>query len=279
MSATGEGTQLLSSVQNALRVLDCFSATDRELGVSELARRLGLGKSTVHRLCTTLAAGGLLDHNPETGRYRLGLRLYELGALVGVHLDLHEAASPALNDVRNRTGETVQLAVLDGREVVYVERLESSHTVRLFGRVGHRNSAHCTSTGKVLLAYLPEAELDALLDGWVLEPRTPYTITDHGALRQALAEVRRRGWGENANEVEMGVASVGAPIRDASGTVVAALSVAGPAMRLDGGSLRRFASVVVEAADAVSRRLGYRGASRHAVAAREAGLGPPPTTR
>jgi DNA-binding IclR family transcriptional regulator len=148
--------------------------------------------------------------------------------------------------------------------------------VRLFGRVGHRNSAHCTSTGKVLLANLPEADLDVLLDGWVLESRTPYTITDHGALRKALAEVRRRGWGENANEVEMGVASVAAPIRDASGAVVAALSVAGPAMRLDGGSLRHFAGVVVEAADAVSRRLGYRGATEWR---REAGQGPPPTSR
>jgi IclR family transcriptional regulator, KDG regulon repressor len=251
---------LLSSVTNALRVLDCFTATDRELGVSELARRLGTGKSTVHRLCATLAAGGLLDHNADTGRYRLGLHLYELGALVGAHMDLHEAAGPALLEVRNRTGETVQLAVLDGREVVYVERLESSHTVRLFGRVGHRNSAHCTATGKVLLAHLPEAEFDALLDGWVLEARTPYTVTDHDAFRKELAEVRRRGWGENSNEVEIGVASVAAPVRDASGSVLAALSVAGPAMRLDGGSLRRFAGVVMEAAEAVSRRLGYRGA-------------------
>ncbi len=253
---------LLSSVTNALRVLDCFSATERELGVSELARRLDMGKSTVHRLCATLAAGGLLDHNAETGRYRLGLRLYELGALVSAHMDLHEAAGPALLEVRNRTGETVQLAVLDGREVVYVERLESSHTVRLFGRVGHRNSAHCTATGKVLLAHLPDAELDALLDGWVLEGRTPYTITDHAEFRKALAEVRRRGWGENTNEVEIGVASVAAPVRDSSGAVVAALSVAGPAMRLDGGSLRHFAGVAMEAADATSRRLGYRGATR-----------------
>lgn len=251
---------MLSSVANAVRVLDCFSATDRELGVSELARRLRIGKSTVHRLCATLAAGGLLDHNAETGRYRLGLHLYELGALVSAHMDLHEAAGPALLDVRNRTGETVQLAVLDRREVVYVERLESSHTVRLFGRVGHRNSAHCTATGKVLLAHLPEAELDAVLDGWVLEARTPYTITDHAALRKALAEVRRRGWGDNSNEVEIGVASVAAPVRDRMGAVVAALSVAGPAMRLDGGSLRHFAGVAVEAAEAVSRRLGYRGA-------------------
>lgn len=252
---------MLSSVANALKVLDCFNAVDRELGVSELARRLGIGKSTVHRLCATLAEGGLLDHNAESGRYRLGLHLYELGALVTAHMDLHEAAGPALLEVRNRTGETVQLAVRDGREVVYVERLESSHTVRLFGRVGHRNSAHCTATGKVLLAYLPEAELDALLDGWVLEGRTPYTITDHAALRQALAEVRRRGWGDNSNEVEIGVASVAAPVRDRMGEVVAALSVAGPVMRLDGGSLRHFAGVAVEAAEAVSRRLGYRGAT------------------
>ena len=144
---------------------------------------LAMGKSTVHRLCATLAAGGLLDHNAETGRYRLGLRLYELGTLVSAHMDLHDAAGPALLEVRNRTGETVQLAVLDGREVVYVERLESSHTVRLFGRVGHRNSAHCTATGKVLLAHLPDAELDALLDGWVLESR--HALHDHRPRRPA----------------------------------------------------------------------------------------------
>ena len=104
---------LLSSVHNALRVLDCFSATERELGVSELARRLAMGKSTVHRLCTTLAAGGLLEHNPVTGRYRLGLHLYELGALVGAHMDLHEAAGASLLELRNRTGETAQDAFTD----------------------------------------------------------------------------------------------------------------------------------------------------------------------
>jgi IclR family transcriptional regulator, KDG regulon repressor len=253
---------LLSSVHNAIRVLDCFSATDRELGVSELARRLGLGKSTVFRLGSTLVAGGLLEHNPESGRYRLGLRLYELGALVSVHIDLHDAAGPHLLEVRNRTGETVQLSVLDGREVVYVERLESSHTVRIFGRVGHRLPAYCTATGKVLLAHLPDSELEALLDGWELPARTPYTITDPAVLRKALAEVRRRGWGENVQEAELGVASVAAPVRDAHGAVVAALSVVGPVIRLDGGSLRRFATVAVQAADAVSQRLGFRGDAR-----------------
>ena len=136
------------------------------LGVTELARRLGLGKSTVHRLLATLTAERILEHDPATGTYRLGLMMWELGARVSVHRVLHDAAATgASRSSATRTKETVQLAVLDGREVVYVERLESPHTLRIFGRVGHRNSAHCTSTGKVLLAHLPERRLAALLDG------------------------------------------------------------------------------------------------------------------
>jgi DNA-binding IclR family transcriptional regulator len=152
----------------------------------------------------------------------------------------------------------VQVAVLDGREVVYVERRESPQTLRLFGRVGHRNDAHCTSTGKLLLAYLPEDDLDALLRGWRLERKTPYTITDPRALRSALAEVRRQGWAENVNESELGAASIAAPVRNERGEVIAALSIVGPVQRLGSDSLRRFARPAVDAALAVSRRLGYR---------------------
>ncbi|MGH9022016.1 MAG: IclR family transcriptional regulator, partial [Acidimicrobiia bacterium] len=124
--------------------------------------------------------------------------------------------------------------------------------------VGHRNVAHCTSTGKVLLAYLPEAELDLLLGGWVLEPKTRYTITDPARLRRDLAQVRHRGYAENLHEAEMGIVSVAAPVRDASGGVVAAVSVAAPEMRLEGSSVRRFAATTVQAADSISRRLGYQ---------------------
>ena len=104
------------------------------------------------------------------------------------------------------------MAVLDGREVVYVERRESPQTLRLFGRVGHRNDAHCTSTGKLLLAFLPEDELETVMRGWRLERKTPYTITDPRALRTTLAEIRRQGWAENVNESELGAASIAAPI-------------------------------------------------------------------
>jgi len=152
--------------------------------------------------------------------------------------------------------------VLDGREVVYVERRESPQTIRLFGRVGHRNSAHCTSTGKVLLAYVTPAELDAVLDGWKLPKRTPHSISDTATLRRELERVRKQGWAENVNESEVGIASVAAPIRNVFGTVVAAVSIAGPIQRLDGASLKRFARPAVEAGNAISKRMGWReGAS------------------
>lgn len=248
----------LSSVRNAARVLREFAQGDREIGVTELSRRLGIGKSTAHRLLNTLAEERLLEQDPQTGAYRLGLLMYELGASVALHTDLHEACSPVLDQLRNATRETVQVAVLDGREVVYVERRESPQTLRLFGRVGHRNWAHCTSTGKLLLAFLPPAELETLLSGWTMTRRTPYTVTDPRALRTMLESIRRQGWAENISESELGVASVAAPIRNARGDVIAAVSVAGPVQRLGSESLRRFARPAVDAGLAISRRLGFR---------------------
>jgi DNA-binding IclR family transcriptional regulator len=261
-------TQAITSVVNASRVLCEFGPEQREFSVRDLASRLGLSKSTVHRLLVSLAVLHLVEHNPDTGRYRLGLRMYELGTLVSGNIALHEAATPCLTDLRNRTGETVQVAVLDGREAIYVERLDSIHTLRIFARVGHRVAANCTANGKVLLAHLPDDELERLLDGWLLEGRTPHSITDPDALRRDLATVRRRGYGETFNEGEMGVASVAAAIRDRTGQVIASVSVAGPTTRMNRASLRAFAGLVTETAAAISHRLGYRPA-------RSAAAGPP----
>ncbi len=252
----------LGSVRNAARLLKEFSRDHRELGVTELARRLGIGKSTAHRLLATLAEERLVDQNPQTGAYRLGLAVYELGNAVSIHADLHEACAEVVDALRNSTKETVQVAVLDGRQVVYVERRESPHTLRLFGRVGHRNWAHCTSTGKVLLAYQSPERLEHLLTGWTLQARTPHTVTSVALLRTQLAEIAARGWAENVNEAELGVASVAAPIRNGLGEVVAAVSVAGPIQRVTGDSLRRFARPCVEAGLAISRRLGFHGLGR-----------------
>ena len=251
----------LSSVRNAARLLRAFAPTDRDLGVSELATRLALPKSSVHRLLTALAAEGLVERTPPNGRYRLGLRLYELGAIVSSHLDLHEVVSPYLDDLRNRTGETVHVSILDAGEVVYVERRESSHTLRIFRRVGHRNHAHCTSSGKVLLAWLPADERRRIYAEHGLPPHTPQTITDPERLEEELVRVRERGYAENINESELGASSVAAPIRDVSGSVIAAIAIAAPSARFSRESMRRFASEVVTAAERISSHLGYLGST------------------
>lgn len=250
---------LLGSVRNAARVLRAFSHADQELGVSELARRLGLGKSTTHRLVATLEAERLLEQDPATGKYRLGLALYELGTTVAEHVDLHQASLPVLTTLRHQTGEMVHVAVLDGLEAVYVERLESHYMLPVFRRVGHRLPAHWTSSGKVLLAALPRPELERRLKGIALDARTSHTITDHAALLRELDEVARRGWASNVEEGELGVTSVGAPLRGADGTVIAAVTVVGSSDRMNAESLRPYRVAVQEAAAVISRRLGYRG--------------------
>jgi len=248
----------LSSVASAVTVLKSFTSTSPDWGVSDLAAHVGQSKSSVHRILSTLTDEGLLEQDTTTGRYRLGLALFDLAAAVPSQRGLHEAVLLPMTDLRNSTGETVQVGVLDGRQVVYVERLDSPNTLRLFTELGRRNHAHCTGSGKALLAFLPRDERDRLLRGWTLPRLTDFTIVTTADLRADLEAVRRRGFAENRQESEMGVVSIAAPIRDESGTTIASMSVAGPADRID---IRReqVADAVMAMALATSRRLGYRG--------------------
>jgi IclR family transcriptional regulator, KDG regulon repressor len=254
VTAAPEG---LSSVRNAARLLKEFRSREPQIGVSELARRLGLGKSTVHRLLTTLVGEGLIERDPRTGGYRLGLVVFELGEAVRVHLDLHAAAGPVLASLREQTGESSQVGVLDGHEVVYVDRLESSQSLRLFTETGRRVPVHCTSSGKVLLASLDPEALEQVLAAAPLLRLTDHTITGRDELLAELDKVRRRGWAEAVNERELGVASVAAPVRDARGEIVAAISIGAPTVRLGRLQRREMGAVILEAGEAVSRRLGW----------------------
>jgi IclR family KDG regulon transcriptional repressor len=241
----------LTSVRNAARVLRAFSRAGQELGITELSRQLGLGKSTVHRLVTTLTAERLLERGSTPGRYRLGLVLYELGANVTEHVDLHQATLPVLTTLRHETGEMVHVAVLDGLEVVYVERLESHNLLPIFRQVGHRLPAHWTSSGKILARRLTD---------WQPRSMTPWTITDKNRLLTELATVAKRGWAQNNEEGHLGIVSVGAPIRGRDGKVMAAVSVVGDSARMR-SMMRRATTLVVESAQLISRRLGYRPSS------------------
>lgn len=247
----------LSSVGGALRLLKTFTVEEPELGITALAKRLGVAKSTAHRLASTLVAEGFLEQNPLDGRYRLGLLLFSLGAQVRRRMDVSEQAVPHLHALREQTGETVHLAVLHDTEILYLRNIDSAHAVRTRSYLGVRMPAYCTSEGRALLAYSPPLVVAHVLRGR-LAPRTVRTLTDKAQLTQLLAQVRQSGYALDDEESEDGMRGVAAPVFDASGAVVAAVGLVGPTQRVSKTSLRKFAALVVQAGHAISSRLGYQ---------------------
>jgi DNA-binding IclR family transcriptional regulator len=250
----------LQSVRRALRALELISEHG-ELGVTELGRKLDVHKATASRLIATLAERGFVERDPISEKYRLGYGLISLaGAAVGGN-DLVRAARPILDDLAERTRETVNLGVLSGESVVYVDQVTGTRSIVSVSWVGQRTPLHCTSNGKALLAYSTDSERERLLRT-PLTRLTPRTITDMKKLRSQLAEIRARGYAQTLEELEEGLNAVAAPVRGMGGDVVAALSVSGPAFRMRGVDLPRLGRLTADAALAISRRLGYadRGA-------------------
>jgi IclR family transcriptional regulator, KDG regulon repressor len=251
-------SQRLSSVAAAIKLLNAFSEDETEFGISNLAKRLGLAKSTVHRLATTLVADRLLEQDPHSGKYRLGIALFRLGALVRRRMDASNEARPFLFDLRKKTNETVHLAILDGAEIMYVYYLESTQAIRMRSDLGGRKPAYCTAEGQAILAFGPSEVVERVAKRG-LRARTPQTITDVNKLLKALQLVRQRGYAMDDEESEIGMRCIAAPIRNDAAEVVAAVGVAGPVSRLTKKTLASFAPHVVAAAASISARLGHSG--------------------
>jgi DNA-binding IclR family transcriptional regulator len=248
----------LSSVGSAVRLLKAFSEEQVEIGISDLAKRLGVAKSTAHRLAVTLCADGMLEQNPDTGKYRLGIALFRLGSLVRRRMTVSNEARPLLRELREKVNETVHLAVLDGSEIMYVYNLESTQAIRMRSDVGVRKPAYCTAEGQVILAFQPPDVVERIV-GEGLTARTPQTVTDPLALRKVLEGVRTRGCAIEDEESELGMRCIAAPLRNDVGEVVAAIGLAGPVSRLSKKALTTFVPHVIETAAAISARLGHRG--------------------
>jgi DNA-binding IclR family transcriptional regulator len=246
----------IQSVARAVGVLQALADSEGELGVTELGRRLGVHKATASRLVATLAEHRLVERNPVTDKYRLGFGLIHLAGSAMAGLDLAREARPALEDLAERTQETVNLAVLDGDAVLNVDQITSQRTVASRSWVGRRTPWHCTSNGKVLVAWLPEPDREILLAA-PLEQRTERSITDPQRMRSQLAEITTRGYAQTVEELEQGLNAVAAPVRRADGQVAAAVSVAGPAFRMRPGELPRIARLAMDAAAAISLRMGH----------------------
>ena len=251
------------TVRKALDILDCLSKESTPLPTKEIARCCGISRPTAYRLLSTLAAYGYVtrDHNQDE-RYRLGYKVLELSKSLLDGIELRQQALPFLTSLSQVTNETVHLAVLDRDEVIYIDKVESTQPVRMHSTIGSRNSVHCTSLGKAILAYLSPEERKRILASVTLERRTANTITDRARLEEHLDAVRLQGFAMDDVENEDGIRCVGAPIFGYSGKVVAAVSVSGPAYRLSAERAHELAAPVQATAAGISRELGYIAQTR-----------------
>jgi DNA-binding IclR family transcriptional regulator len=252
MVRTGEpAARHVAAVERALTVLDAL-AGGGEVGTNELARRTRINASTVSRLLATLAAHGLVEHVPETGRYRLGLRLLQLGNAVLGRLDLRRVARPQLEALVAETGETATLSAPGERDAITVDFVQSEASVQSVARVGRPSIAHATATGKVLLAFgaveLPKPPFEVF---------TPRTITDSRALEREIQRVRKRGYAEAVGEREEELYAIAAPVLEARGLLAAILGVQGPASRFDRAAMRRALPALLARAGMISNALGW----------------------
>ncbi|QDQ10063.1 IclR family transcriptional regulator [Streptomyces spectabilis] len=253
--------RLVPAVTRAFDILELFLDGDGTLSAPEVTRKLGLPRTTVHELLTTLAARSYLAPVPEQpGRYRLGVRTYQLGSRYAERLDLAAEGQRVAREVAETCDETVHVAILEDTDVIYIAKVDSTHAVRMVSAAGRRLPAHCTAVGKMLLAALPPAELDARLADRALAAMTPDSLTDRSALRAELAAIRERGIASEHRESNPDVSCVAAPVRDGAGRVVAALSVSVPMIRWSEEREAELAELAAKGAGDLSARLGHRGA-------------------
>ena len=228
------------SLQKALRILLHVGQTDSELGVTQLATALSLDKATVHRLLKAMQKFELIERNPETEKYRLGIKLHELGTKAVQSRTLQSEAHRFLLELAQRSGETITLAAPLSGGVVCLDRVESPNSIILLRTpIGARFPAHGTAIGKAVLAYLPEEEVSAMVTQAGLTRFTPFTITRLAQLKENLANIRQRGYSLDSQELERGLSGVAAPVLARDARLIAAVGMAGPTLRFRGKELRQ----------------------------------------
>ena len=249
------GAGPVQSVDRAVAILEIL-ARDGEAGVTEVARELDVHKSTASRLLAALDRRELVAQDTARGKFRLGVGIVRLAGAASARLDVLQESRPVCRALAQQVGETVNLAVLSGRDALYLDQAAGPAALSPHNWAGLRVPLHATSDGKVLLAFRPEAELAGFLTP-PLARLTERTIADPAVFRAELAEIRRRGFATAVDELEAGLSAVAAPVRDAEGTVIASISTSGPSFRIPADRIPVLAEAVRRAAGEVSRRLGW----------------------
>ena len=247
----------LKSLVKVVRVLEAFSTQNRTMSLTNLCATTGYPKSTVHRLLGAMRDTGLLDQDEGKDRYRLGMKLFELGNTVLANMDLHREARPFVDALTRQGGQAVHLAVFDGQRAIVIHRADASPERFLAAHTIEQAPIHCTSVGKAILAFQPDITVQKIIAAG-LTRYTETTITDAVKLRSVLATVRANGYALDEGEHQPGLRCIGAPIRDGSGNVIAGMSLTGPSFRIPLGEVDGLAKLVMHHANGISGALGHR---------------------
>jgi len=257
----GEEGKTVQAVERALAIMDALTEIGVPMAISELAEKVNLNVSTVHRLLSTLLVKGYIEQEPETSRYKLGLKLFTMGKTALYAKDLQTIGRPFLEELVQRCNETANLAILDGRDVVYIDQVESNNMVivRMFAKVGSRGPAHATASGKMLLSHVEESKFDKLFKDVKLEQYTNETIADLDILKKELQRIYRQGYAIDLGERDEHVRCVAAPIYNHEGKIIAAISLSGPNTRITNYYLNNeLVDIVINVAKKMSKQMGYK---------------------
>ncbi len=259
MNRAATDKSYIESIAKGLNVLSYIVDYSGAAGITQISRALNLSIGSVQRVVNTLQKLGYLRKDKVSQGYALGYKAWGLGLAIIKDIDLKKIAHPFLEELSREIGETVNLAIFEGTGIIYVDRIKTEQIININLSIGSRLPLHCTSMGKCLLAYLPDDELAEMLDRIEMLSLTPNTITDRGKLLEELQRVRERGFSLNNRELEVGLRSVAAPVRDDSNRVIAAVNIAVPSSRVTMEELRgNFAKRIMEVAKAISEGMGYR---------------------
>lgn len=246
----------IKSLEKAKNILELL-AMKGELSVSEIAKKLGMHRSPIHRFLATLRNLGLLEQS-EDARYRLSFKLFEWGMAVANRLEVKQIVHPFLMDLKTRHEETTNLGVMDGSYVIYTDKIESSHLLRMDLAIGCRVPPHCTALGKAILANRPETDVRRLFRKNKLERLTPKTIASLSELLEHLAEIRKKGYSIDDEELALGVRCIAVPIFNYTGKCIAAISIAGPSLRMTVEKMEKIKPDIMAVGKTISMRLGLK---------------------
>jgi IclR family KDG regulon transcriptional repressor len=251
-------TKEIKSIRTCFRILSLFSKQNPNLDVDGISQAIDIPKSSVYRYLKTLIQESVLEYDPATKKYELGLKILELGATAYHQLELRKIAIPFMKELAKKTRETVYLAALDRDRAICIERIESDYPIRLSINRGESFPLHASATARILMAYLSDEEQDRIIKKG-LKKFTEYTITDFHKLRKNLREIKKRGFAFSNQELDMGAKAVSAPIFDFFGRPVAGLSIAGPVHRFADRKVDEYKNLVVDYSSRISSKLGYTG--------------------